>query len=109
MFTDSTPFSDAPSTGSLPTVGELPLPDSGAPKLEHLGKQRPRRQKNRAVSRAVILDDDELTAPSEDGLTSFFEKASMVSEGGDKPNGVAGEAKEGAKNREEKWVFYGVV
>ena len=103
LSTDSTPFSDTPSTGSLPPIGDLPPADSGAPKLEHLGKLRPRRPKNRAVSRAIL---DEPTPTPEDGVTGFFEKLPSVSETADKPNGVAGETVDDAKTREEKWVFY---
>ena len=101
LLTDSTPFSDAPSTGSLAHIGDLPPVDGGAPKLEHLGKQRPRRPKTRAVSRAIL---DEPTIAPEDGVSAFFEKPSAVSETDDQLYGQ--DSVDDAKSTEERHVIY---
>ena len=99
LLTDSPPFSDTPSTGSLAHIGDLPPVDGGAPKLEHLGKSRPRRPKTRAVSRAIL---DEPTVAPEDGVTAFFEKPSAASD--DKLNGQ--DSVDDAKTTEERCVIY---
>ena len=84
-------------------MSDVPLPvfETEAPKLEHLGKLRPKRVKTRAVSKGGIpigQSSEDITEVVDSGVQEFFERKEVLKEYVE----VKGEDKNKEKGDEEK-------
>ena len=78
-----TPKSPSLSLRSASSTSDISLPPlEELPKLEHLGKSRPRRNKTRAVSRAALHSDRSIEDIKEvsSGIDEFFERREVSRE-----------------------------
>lgn len=85
-FADLSPIPQSPSTPKSPSlslrsassVSDISLPPlEELPKLEHLQKSRPRRNKTKAASRAVVRSDksiEDIQEMVDSGMEEFFER-----------------------------------